>query len=355
MTGVLSRLAAIVRRVANRRTIVVGAIALVGLGIAASVAVSLGVQEEHRRQVLADVTSSAATLETKAASVSAAGAQYEADVSAAAELAAELSATLELPPQRFDPAARTEVERALAQLANASSSLPAPSESIVLVRDEATLEELRSAEKDLTDAIGDLDDRADELESRRSELADATDEARSAAKTLVDGVIGGTESLLAAHAAASVESSDRVRTIVAALGVAWAADDLREWVDAVAALEASSAEAAARLALEDQGVDEDEAGAGAPTTSTSGPGWPPTWKTPTFPPLSTEPPSPTPVDIWPLIWNEHWRPYEECVGMMGHVKTFPTNDFGYGLDSGMTTPWTHAWGGSGISIYTCGY
>ncbi|PWC03472.1 hypothetical protein DCE94_10530 [Agromyces badenianii] len=353
MTGVVSRLGAIVRGVTNRRAALLGAIALVMLvlGIAASVAVSLGVQEEHRRQLLAEVRTSVSALETKVASLSAAGAQYEADVSAAAELAAELSATLELPPQRFDPSARTEVERALSKLANASLPMPAPKETVVMVRDEATFDELRSTESALIDTIGDLDDRADELESRRMELADAMDEARSAAKTLVDGVIGGTESLLAANAAASVESSDRVRTIVAALGVAWAADGLREWIDAIAALEASSAEAAARLAPEDLGGDE-----GVPTARTSAPGWAPTWSTPTVPPLSSPPPSasPSPVDFWPLIWNEHWRPYAECAGIMGLVKTFPMNDFGNGLDSGMSTPWTYDMGGDGVHIYSCG-
>ena len=170
MTRVGARLAAIVRGVTKRRAILVGAIALVVvvLGAAGSVAASLGVQEEHRRQVLAAVTTLASTLETKSASVSAAGAQYEADVSAAAELGAELSATLELPPQRFDPSAWSEVERAGAQLAHASVTLPAADETIVVVRDEATLDELRSAETALLDAIGDLDGRADELEARRS-------------------------------------------------------------------------------------------------------------------------------------------------------------------------------------------
>ncbi|WP_448808914.1 hypothetical protein [Agromyces bauzanensis] len=353
VTGVGSRLAAIARGGANRRTILLGAIALVVLviGTAASVAVSLGVQEGHRRQLLAEVTTSAAALETRVASIRAAGEQYEADVSAAAELAAELSATLELPPQRFEPSARTEVERALAELADASLPLPAPNETTVMVRDEATVDELRSAETALIDAIGDLDDRADELEARRLELADAMDAARTAAKTLVDGVIGGTERLLAANAGASVESSDRVRTIVAALGATWTADGLREWIDAIGALEASSAEAAARLAVDDRSADE-----GQPTTWTSAPGWGPTWSTPTVPPLSSPPPpsSPTPVDIWPLIWNEYWRPYEECAGNMGLVKTFPTDNFGNGLDSGMSTPWTHDWGVGSINIYSCG-
>lgn len=352
MTAVGSRLAAIARGVTKRRAILVSAIALVVLvlGTAASVAVTLGVQEEHRRELLAAVTTSSSALETELASLSAARAQYEADASAAAELAAELSATLELPPQRFDPSARTEVERALAQLANASLPLPAWNETIVTVRDEAPLDELRSAERALIDAIGDLDDRAEVLEARELELADAMDAARSAGKTLVDGVIGGTESLLAANAAASVESSDRVRTIVTALGIAWAADGLREWIDAVAALEASSAEAAARHAQEDQGVDE-----GGPAARTSAPEWAPTWPTLTFPPLSSPPPpSSTPADIWPLIWNEHWRPYAECAGNMGLVKTFPTDNFGNGLDSGMSTAWTHEWGGGGINIYACG-
>ena len=39
---------------------------------------------------------------------------------------------------------------------------------------------------------------------------------------------------------------------------------------------------------------------------------------------------------------------------MGLVKIFPTNDFGSGLDSGMSSPWTHEWGGGGIAIYRCG-
>jgi hypothetical protein len=355
VTGVVSRLAAIVRGGTKRRAILVGAIALVVLvvGTAASVAVSLGIQEGHRRQLLEEVMMSAAALETDVASVRAAGVRYEADVSAAAELAAELSATLELPPQRFEPSARAGVERAVAQLTDVSLPLPVPNETIVMVRDEATLDELRSAETALIDAIGDLDERADELEARRSELADAMDAARSAGKALVDGVIGGTEGLLAANAAASVESSDRVRTIVASLGVTWTADGLREWIDAIAALEASSAETAARLAEEDRGVGE----GGQPTTRTSTPEWAPIWQTPTVPPLSSPPPpspSPTPVDIWPLIWNEHWRPIEECAGNMGLVKWFPTDDFGNGLDSGMSTPWTHDWGVGRINIYSCG-
>ena len=299
MTRVGARLAAIVRGVTKRRAILVGAIALVVLvvGTGASVAASLGVQKEHRRQMLAAVTTSASALETKLASTTEAGTQYEADVSAAAELAAELSAILELPPQRFDPAARTEVERALAQLAQASVTLPAPDETIVLVRDEATLDELRSAETALLGAIGDLDERADEFEARRSELADAMGAAQSAAKTLVDGVIGGTESLLATNAAASVESSDRVRTIVAALGVEWTADGLREWIDAIAALEASSAEAAARIALEGSGVDDEggTTGTTGPTTETWGPAYTPTMTMPTLPPLSSPTPSPAPV------------------------------------------------------------
>ena len=90
-------------------------------------------------------------------------------------------ATVELPPQRFQATARTEVEAALAQLTKASSPLPGRTETIVMVRDEATLDELRTAQKELTEAIGDLDDRADDLEARRSDLADAMDAARSAA------------------------------------------------------------------------------------------------------------------------------------------------------------------------------
>lgn len=352
--GDVSRLPAIVRGSKKRRAILIGAIALVVLvaGTAASVAVSLGVQEGQRQQLLADVTTSAAALETKVASIRAAGVLYEADVSAADELAAQLSATLELPPQRFEPSARAEVERALAQLADASVPMPAQNEAIVMVRDEASLDELRSAATALIDAIGNLDARADELEARQLELADAMDAAQSAATTLVDGVIGGTEGFLAANAAASVESSDRVRTIVASLGVTWTADGLREWIDAIAALEASSAEAAARLADEGRGVDE-----GQPTTRTSGPEWAPTWNTPTIPSTAfppPPPPSPTPVDIWPLIWNEYWRPYEECAGNMGLVKTFSTDNFGSGLDSGMSTPWTHDWGVGSINIYSCG-
>jgi hypothetical protein len=321
--------------------------AVLVVGTVASVAISLGVQEEHRRQLLADVTESASALETDLASIRSAGAQYEAEVAAAAELAAELSATLELPPQRFQATARTEVEAALAQLTKASSPLPGRTETIVMVRDEATLDELRTAQKELTEAIGDLDDRADDLEARRSDLADAMDAARSAAKALVDGVIVDTEGLLAANPAASVESADRVRAVVTALGVGWAADDLREWIDAIAALEASSAEAAARLDPEDPGV-----GEGEPTTGGS-PRSPRTLPMPTLPPLSSPPPLPKPVDIWPLIWNEHWRPLSECAGNMALVKTFPTNDFGNGLDSGMSTPWTHDWGWDGIYIYSC--
>ena len=162
--------------------------------------------------------------------------------------------------------------------------------------------------------------------------------ARSAAKTLVDGVIGGTESLLAANAAASVEASDRVRTIVAALGVEWTAGGLREWIDAIAALEASSAEAAARRALEGSGFDEGGAtGSAGPTgpTGTTGPGYVPTLTMPTLPPLVSPPPPPSsrpsPADMWPVIWNEYWRPSAECGGIMGLKKTFPANDFGNGL------------------------
>ena len=40
---------------------------------------------------------------------------------------------------------------------------------------------------------------------------------------------------------------------------------------------------------------------------------------------------------------------------MGLKKTFPANDFGNGLDSGMPAPWTHEWGGGGIFIYSCGW
>jgi hypothetical protein len=360
VSGVVSRLTAIVRGVSKTQANLLGVAVLVVLvgGIAASVTASHGVQEQHRRQLLAEVMTSAAAFEAEAATISAAGAEYEVDASAATELAGELTAMLGLPPEPFDPAARAGVERALAQLEDASSPLPEPKATIIAVREDATVDELRSTEQDVIDAAGELEDRAEEVETRRSELGDAMDAARSAATTLIDGVIGGTEGLLAANAAASAESSDRVRTIVAALGVTWTADSLREWVDAVTALEASSAEAAARL---DVDVDAGGVDAGQSTATTPEPGWaPPTWPTDTVPSMSGPPPppppspEPTPVDTWPVIWNEHWRPFSDCVGNMGLVNAFPATDYGNGLDSGMSTPWTHSWGTEGVFIYSCG-
>jgi len=356
VTGVTARLSAILRSLANRRVIVIGVIAVIALGAAASVATVVGVQEEQRRELLAEVKTAASAFESQLASVSAAGVRYEADLAEAAELTAELSATLELPPQRFDAKARTAVERSVEQL-ETSSSLPSASETpTVAVRNDATVDELRSAQAALTDAIDALDDQAAELDGLQSGLADAVEAARSSAKTLVDGVIGGTEGILVANAAASVASSDRVRTVVAALGDKWTAAGLREWIDAIGALEVSTAEAAAaaRLALEEGDVESDGADAESSAPQTTPFTDIPIVMAPSVPPPPEDPIVETPPvsELWPLLWNEYWRPLDEC-GTPRVVKTFPTDDFGNGLESGMSSPWSHEWANGGINVLAC--
>ncbi|GAA1823343.1 hypothetical protein [Agromyces salentinus] len=341
---------------------VIGVTAIVVLGAGASVGAVLGAQEQQRLALLADVEAAATAYESELAAVSAAEAGYEADLAEADELAAELSAALELPSQRFDASAWTEVQRSLEQL-ETSSPLPVSTATTVpVVSDEATADELRSAKKNLADAIDALDDRAAEFAGLQTGLADAVTAARTSAKTLVDGVIGSTETLLVANAVASVETSDRVRTVVAGLGEEWTADGLRDWIAAVAALEASTAEAAARLALEQQeaerALEYEDVETGWTATESPAPDWMADIPIAVVGPPSSPPPedpivnSPPVSDVWPLLWNEYWRPIDQC-GTPRVVKSFPTYDFGNGLESGMSSPWSHEWLSDRINVLAC--
>lgn len=322
------------------------------LMIASATGFSLSAMESQRLQLVEEVGRSASALDEEIATSAEARGKLD-DARASAEvLAAQLSIVLELPSERFSQAGRTAVEHALSRLADIDPAEPESNVRVVRIDSDASAETLISTASSVKDTRARLQRESRALIGLRSELRDATGAARTAARTLIDEVSATTAGILGANAAASPESIDGVRAAASALDAEHAGDSLRAWVAAISALEASAAEAA-RIASERAPAPDSNVGDGEPISQT--PGWtlnppPIPWTQPT--PWVPPPPPPPRPDTWPFHWNEHYRPYDECEGL-GHVKTFPADNLSGGLDSGMSTPWTFAWGGDGIAVYHC--